>query len=485
MNLAKRARDLTQADHNGAAVVERTRTQIKHEIAPGRFWLHSHVSPIHINGTETEIDTEWILADQVADAPWLRKMVLADYNAYALPGTAAFDAGQIVRYVDPDSGEDLTFQPQQLQWTNDLDQIEAIGDPQTVGATISDDSLLWSGAFGLGLDFEWKTDTIRLIKRLIIASGASIGTPPQFIIDGGNPVLRLQFIFQKSNNVDIWIDGALWDEKSNNPLTTSAPVEFRDASNNVLWYFAPAYATDSSTDPDVAQEITPEYRFRSQANNLFVEVRVPWSWLETAVYPVTIDPTVNPQTAAGTDDAHEDHTGANFSSSDTIIKCAANTSAASNRRYFGAFRVQVSASGTVNQAYITVKASSTSADDPNVDLSCEDVDSADDFSTTPDVTSRVRTTATTVWVTTGIGTGATNSADFDSSVQEIFDRGGWSSGNYIVCFMDGRGDVSQAFAPTSYDGTAGDAPLLFVDYTAAGGTVVQDIISSGLIPFAR
>jgi len=147
--------------------------------------------------------------------------------------------------------------------------------------------------------------------------------------------------------------------------------------------------------------------------------------------------------------------------------------------------VQVSASGTVNQAYITVKASSTSADDPNVDLSCEDVDSADDFSTTPDVTSRVRTTATTVWVTTGIGTGATNSADFDSSVQEIFDRGGWSSGNYIVCFMDGRGDVSQAFAPTSYDGTAGDAPLLFVDYTAAGGTVVQDIISSGLIPFAR
>lgn len=477
MNLAQIARNDVQGKFPGAAVVERTLHSIKHQVAPGRFALWAHVSPIHISGTETEIDTAWVDADPVTDAPWLNKMTLADYNVYAGPGDLNFDSGQIVRYLDPISGAEIAFQPMQLQWSNDLGQIEAIGDPAAVSAAINDDTLTWVDAFGAGLHFVWENQTARLAKRLIITSLADIGTPPAFIISGGNPYLKLQFIFQKSNDVDIWIDGVLWNEASNNPQTTGNAVEFRDSGNNLLWFFAPAYGSDTSTGPDAVQEVPASYHFRKQANNLFVEVRVPWSWLETAVYPVVVDPTVNPQVAASADDAHEDHTGSNFSSSGTIINCTANTSPAANRRYYGAARFQVSVpnAATVNQAYTTVVANGTGADDPNVTQACEDIDNAPDFSTNADVDGRTRTSATASWVTTGIGTSPVNSPDIDACVQEVLDRAGWASGQYMVCFWDGNGDFNSTFQLVSYDQSTSNAPKLFIDYSTGGEQLAANI----------
>ena len=80
-----------------------------------------------------EVDTEWVDAHPIDDAPWQKKMVLADYNAYAFrEATHPFDQGQLIEYVHPASGEAVNFQPTQLQWTNDLDQISPIADPQAV-----------------------------------------------------------------------------------------------------------------------------------------------------------------------------------------------------------------------------------------------------------------------------------------------------------------------------------------------------------------
>ena len=79
-----------------------------------------------------EVDTAWVTGDS---APYRLRMELADYNAYAgLDDAINFDAGQIVKYVNPDTGESVALQPQQLQWTNDLDQIDPICAPMEVGA---------------------------------------------------------------------------------------------------------------------------------------------------------------------------------------------------------------------------------------------------------------------------------------------------------------------------------------------------------------
>jgi len=180
----------------------------------------------------------------------------------------------------------------------------------------------------------------------------------------------------------------------------------------------------------------------------------------------TLDLTVN-------DDAYEDHTDANFSSTDTLIKCAANTSAATNRRYFGAFHflltAEIPSGATVDAAYLTIVASSTAADDPNVDISAEDSASAPDFTTNADVTNRTRTAASVQWTTMGIGTGSTNTPSIVSVIQELVDdNGGLANGAGVVVFLDGRGDVNQSFGVVSLEGT-GDPAALHIEFAAGGG----------------
>jgi len=136
---AREFRDKAQADHPGSVVVERGRRHIKHQAPDGTYILDTTIGPIHFGlQFDQEIDTAWV----DSTAPWDKEMVLAEYNAYAL---TTFSNGQVVKYVHPNSGEEIAFQPQQLQFTNDLDQIQSIGDPQAVTALVDDDELIWSG----------------------------------------------------------------------------------------------------------------------------------------------------------------------------------------------------------------------------------------------------------------------------------------------------------------------------------------------------
>jgi len=266
-----------------------------------------------------EVDTAWVDGHPVDDAPWLKKMVLADYNAYFAPGNDAFDSGQIIKYIHPESGEDVAFQPLPLNWTNDLDQIDQIAIPQQVSPTIDDDTLLFTGAYGTGLDFEWESQPARLSKKLIVNSLAELGSPPQYIIDGGNPRLALRLIFQKSSGVDIYIDGVLWDE--NTETDTINHVEFR-LGTETLWYFTHPWGKDSSQ-----QQADITTRYSVQASNLFVEIFVSWSWIETAVFPATIDPTVDLDVDAGADDGYNRTGNFGFSATDNYGLIGYNTSA--------------------------------------------------------------------------------------------------------------------------------------------------------------
>lgn len=182
----------------------------------------------------------------------------------------------------------------------------------------------------------------------------------------------------------------------------------------------------------------------------------------------TLDLTVN-------SDAHEDHTGANFSDSASIVNCNAHTSGVANRRYRGGFEfplTQAIPSGsTIDVAYITVHANSTAADDPNVDIRGEDTADAPDFATNADVTSRTRTTASVQWTTTGIGTGAVNSPSIVSILQELIDdNGGLANGASIAIFLDGRSDAISTFQIMSIEG-AGTEAALHIEFTAPSGGV--------------
>ena len=480
----KDAKNKIQANWLGATVHSRGKGWIKHQhpTETKRFALDTQVGNRgwHFgNGPFTEaneVDTDWVDADPILDAPWIKKMVLADYHAYFGPGTQDFNAGQIIKYVHPDSGEEITFEVQQLQWTNDLDQIEAIGDPSAVTSTVIGDVVRWDDCFdngGLpldGIDFEWLVSPYRMVKQLHIDNAAAIGGPPQFVIDGGNPVLRLQFIFQKSSGVEIYFDGLLWDEKSNNPQSTMGNVEFRLASTQEsLWYFKQGWAEESAGDN--APQLL-EKRFGKTANNLFVEIRVPWSWLEIATYPVVIDPTIDEQVGASGDDTGYYSGTGGFSSVGTSQKVGFDTSSSEQEGNLSARFPGISglSGATIDVSYVSLRRDAENGT-PLLKVSAEDAAAPAAPTSAGEFNGATLTTAKVDWDTFADGgRGFIASPSINTVIQELADS---YDPSVIQIFVkdDGSGTGVDNFGRSRmYDRGAGaDAPQLYIEYTEGGG----------------
>jgi len=465
---AKDFRDNAQINHPGSIVVERGKRFIKHKTPDGKFILDYSLGQIHYGTNyQNEIDTAWV----DSTAPWDKEMTLANYNAYAL---TTFSNGQVIKYIHPASGESITFQPQQLQFTNDLDQIQSIGNPQTVTAFVDDDTLIWSDAFGFHLNFAWEAQTARLAKKLTIDNLVSLGTPAQYIIDGGNPVLRLQFIFQISSNIDIYINGEAWDKTKTKE--TTGFVEFRNKTTGLpLWWFGNSHAIDNNDD-----EINPLQRFTRKANNLLVELRIPWAWLQGATYPVLIDPTITDQVDNGYNDAYEKNDDTQFTNSSYVTAIDGQTT--SSLRFNGGVRFEgltLNSGDSIDVAYLTVYPINAIHDDPSLTIYCEDVDDSNSFNTTKDVNNRTKTSASTGWSDTDIGITWQDTPSLVDEVQEVIDRGGWSSGNDLTFLFFGSSSIGNLHF-YSYDGSTSLCPKLHIEYTAGGSNVsVSDGLTIG------
>ena len=203
-------------------------------------------------------------------------------------------------------------------------------------------------------------------------------------------------------------------------------------------------------------------------------------------FPVLLkNTTLDLQVAASADDAHERIRNDLFDSTANQLLC--NSSQSSYGVYYGGVRFTgVTIKGeTISVAYLTIVALSTDYDDPNVNLSAEDVDNAVDFSDTPDVVDRVRTTASVQWTATGIGASPVNSPSIVSVVQELADRGAFGD-NAAVFFLDGKTDAAKSFNIISYDGDTTKAAKLHIEYTAgAAGWAGGDVSGVALAAIAK
>lgn len=280
--MANRAAQLdaeTKQRHPQATVKRRGRNFIEHDLGDGVTRWTGTIEPLHTRADSTPIDTAW-----VADAsPWSYRIAAADYAARI---KAAFNGAPLLQYTDVTTGAWVTLQPQQLNWTNDSGSVQMISAVQGVTAQLSDDLVRWIGAYGAGRDFEYQNHPKRLIKRLVLQS--ALPAPSAAILSGANPALQLQFIFNWSTDATVWIDGAQWNKSTaKTAKTTTNRIEFRVAGVPVFWFDAPtAYDANGEAAPGVTM------RVRKAGNNLYVEVRTPYTWLQGAAYPVVVDPTL-------------------------------------------------------------------------------------------------------------------------------------------------------------------------------------------------
>lgn len=147
---------------------------------------------------------------------------------------------------------------------------------------------------------------------------------------------------------------------------------------------------------------------------------------------------------------------------------------------------------TINTAVLTLHAdASNSAVVVNWRMSAIDADSAAAPTTYSGAETATRTTATVDFSGVAAWSAGDNKtfSGLESIYQELVDRGGWSSGNNAVHYTEDNGSTTltgRIRKDTHYDGDTASAAKLDIDYTAGGGgTAVQDIIGSGIIPFAR
>ena len=133
---------------------------------------------------------------------------------------------------------------------------------------------------------------------------------------------------------------------------------------------------------------------------------------------------------------------------------------------------------TINSAYVEFETDETDSGATNLVIYGEDIDDANAFAAAAnDISNRSTTTASVNW-----SPGAWNTVnelhqtpDLSAIIKEIIDRPGWVSGNDLVITIEpGAGCVDTNCQRTaeSFDGEAGAAALLVVDYTVGGSPSV-------------
>jgi hypothetical protein len=166
--------------------------------------------------------------------------------------------------------------------------------------------------------------------------------------------------------------------------------------------------------------------------------------------------------AASADDAQETG-GTNTINGTTINANYANQIAAV--RFTG---VTIPPGSTINNAYLTLNLPNATYDDPDLTIRGSGEANAAAFTTATDhLTNRLKTSASVAWSAANIGTGARNSPELKTLVQETINISGWASGNALAFYF--TGSATSSFRFYTYDNGTG-IPSLTIDYTPPGTT---------------
>jgi hypothetical protein len=173
----------------------------------------------------------------------------------------------------------------------------------------------------------------------------------------------------------------------------------------------------------------------------------------------------------GNDDAYESGSGI-FVITGEHVFCESNTDTGSfSYRCLGLRfpSVNIPQGSTISSATINVYVRDTDDDDANLKIYGNDVNDANDFNDEQDIIdTRTRTTSYHSWVEDGLLTGWESESGLESVIQEITDRGGWSSGNALVLLFIANTDNSlKDLEIKTFEEATGKEAYLEITWTSA------------------
>jgi hypothetical protein len=135
--------------------------------------------------------------------------------------------------------------------------------------------------------------------------------------------------------------------------------------------------------------------------------------------------------------------------------------------------VTIPKGATIDTAYFQIYSENQqSGSGTNTIIKGEDVDDAAAFSTKENYDARSRTSASVDWDITATWSESTwqDSPEIKTVIQEIVNRGGWSSGNDLVIFWEDDGTSTEYREGAAYDFYIGSeyAPKLYIEWTTGG-----------------
>jgi len=459
-------------------IESRTANSKLYDMGNGKYALSTSIGAIHYdnNGSWNEIDNSWYSSI----APWDWSMKNAGYTTKV---KADFTAGQIMEFEK--DGSTINFQPMALEWTNDISQIQSISMPQDVYPILSHtpSALLtgvnndigyvtWNDAYGSGLDFTWTNTPSKLQKLLTISGLADLPPPAQYVIDGGNANIRLNYIFAPSSELEIYADGVLWDRITR--IVTTKPVEFRK-NGETIWEFSQPLYWDSSTE---AQPLIGHTELRRSGKSLNVSTLVPYEWLQTAVYPVYIDPTVDIEVGASSDDVYagnNDGTGWNL----------AATTGYFGRNYgnfpFVAFRfedVGLPTGATITTSYVTMQSVGNYSNVANADIFIESAENPATFTDWTNFSERSWETAVDwdgieIWTTDNLF----DTPSLNTPLQSVVDA---NDADEVAVYIQGlTSSSSEGLRRCNMYDRGGYTPAsLYTEYTEGGGVSAPTVVTN-------
>lgn len=467
--MASPARDarLKAAAEGFTEIVERGRGHlVTRNPATGKYCIDTQAGGAgwHYGAEWTnEVDTTW----EVDTGAWQYKMVKAEFQLHA---RNVLNAGDVIQWLDPTSGESVTLQPLALNWVdNATDSRQQITQPQAVTAAVDGDVLSWQNGYGTGRHFRYQADTAQLIKHLTIDSIANLPAPTV-----SNPYLELEFILKRSAGVTLYVDGVAWDNSTK--TATANAIEFRLSNGTTVWSFAKPQAFDSGDS-----RVNAIFQLRRQGNTRYCTVRIPKTWIDGAVFPITLDPTIDIQIGASTNDGEFGNTSTYSSTNayERLGNISGELMSAWNR-YPG---VTITAGATITAAYIELLSRGNySSDSPVMRVYAEDADNPSAPSDRADALGRTRTTAYAAWTieSWSNNTWYGSSVDLSSVIQELVDSYTISS-DAIQIFIDCQSATGFRSAST-YDDASSDAPKLHIEYTEGGATVALGTATATATP---
>jgi len=400
--------------------------------------LDTAIGPIHYGtSNDQEIDTAW----QVDTGAWQYKMTLAGYNAHA---RSVLNVGDVIEYRDPISNQYVLFQPLGLNWVDNVtNSRQQIALPQAVTATVNDDKLIWTNGYGTGQHFSWQAQSARLFKVLTLDSPSTLPLPTV-----SNPYLEIEFITTYSNDIDIYIDGQEWNKRDRR--ITGSKIEFRNTVGQTLWHYRAPLARDSGT-----QYVTGLIELTKRGGSFYATVRFPKTFIDSAIWPVYLDTTVDYDTVSATDDG-----------------CVATGAFVDDKAWTGYYYASYgnwirfpSVSGlsgvTINVSYASFSGNEKLGS-PNVRIYANDTAAPTAPTSESNYDSKTLTTEYAAW-TTGLTTPSLNNV-----LQELADSYD-PSAIMLMCKDNGSAANENVFlvTATEWDG----AHTLHIEYTAGGGPV--------------